>query len=129
MNIVQERPQQLEERTIDFAVSVISFCKGLPQSPENKIISNQLIRSATSIGANYTEANNAASRIDFRNKIYICKKEASESRYWLKVLTKTNSNLQTSELIDEISQLIFILQKIVSTMKIGKCKINEKCKK
>jgi four helix bundle protein len=115
----KEKPQLLEDRTLEFASKVILFCKPLPSSTENNIIIRQLIRSASSIGANYTEANNSSSRLDFRNKIFIAKKEASETRYWLKLLSKTNTQINADELIDEVSQLIFIFQSIVSTLKSG----------
>lgn len=63
-------------------------------------IINQLIRSGTSIGANYCEANGASSKADFRNKIYICKKESMETKYWLRMLA--NASL---ELADECRTL------------------------
>lgn len=120
MTIAQAKPQQLENRTLNFAVSVISFTKKLPKTPENIVITKQLIRSAASIGANYTEANNSSSRLDFKNKIYIAKKEASETRYWLRLAAMINPQIVASDLLDESSQLIFIFQKIVSTLKNGK---------
>jgi four helix bundle protein len=81
---------------------------------------DQLIRSSTSIGANYTEANNASSRADFKNKIYIAKKEAAETRYWLNVLSRLVPNEDFSKLQQEALELNLILQKITSTMKIEK---------
>ncbi|HET9721495.1 MAG TPA: four helix bundle protein [Candidatus Saccharimonadales bacterium] len=116
---VQERPQLLEDRTLNFASDIIVFSKSLPRSLENDVIRKQLVRSASSIGANYTEANNSSSKLDFKNKIYIAKKEASETRYWLKLAKKTNEHVDTGGLLDEVSQLVFIFQKIVSTMKNG----------
>jgi four helix bundle protein len=120
MNISQDKSHQLEERMMQFAVDVIQLTKFLPKTTENKIISSQLIRSSSSIGANYAEANNAASKLDFRNKVFIAKKEAAESRYWLKLLTKVNASLDSASIIDEATQLLLILQKIVSTLKNGK---------
>ena len=105
---------------LQFSFDVIAITKVIAASPENKIITGQLIRSATSIGANYTEANNAASRQDFRNKIFIAKKEAAETRYWLRLFAKLNDVPHTGTLINECSELLFILQKIVSTLKNGK---------
>lgn len=113
-------PQELEDRTLEFAANIITFCKKLPKTQENTVLTKQLVRSASSIGANYTEANNAASRLDFRSKIFICKKEASETRFWLKLITRVNSEVTANEMIEETSQLILIFQKIVSTMKNGK---------
>ncbi len=117
---LQERPQLLEERTLKFATDIVQFCKGLSRTTENNVISVQLIKSASSVGANYAEANNASSRIDFRNKIYIAKKEAAEARYWLKLAVRVDQSVNADDLIDEVSQLIFILQKISSTLKNGK---------
>ena len=66
----------LEERTAKFGENVIEFCKVINQDAITRSIISQLIRSGTSIGANYMEANGASSNKDFRNKIFICKKEA-----------------------------------------------------
>lgn len=114
------RPQLLEERTLEFAADIIQFCKELAGTKENEPISAQLIRSASSIGANYAEANNASSRLDFKNKIFIAKKEAAETRYWLKLVARVNADVDADHLIDEVSQLIFIFQKISSTLKNNK---------
>src|SRR3990167_6355136 len=78
----------LEERTAKFGEAIIDFCKSITLDTINKSIISQLIRSATSIGANYMEANGASSRKDFTNKIYICKKECQESKHWLRMLAR-----------------------------------------
>ncbi|MCK4592567.1 four helix bundle protein [Candidatus Parcubacteria bacterium] len=80
----------LEERTALFGENIIEFCKSIKQNNINKSILNQLIRSGTSVGANYCEAGGAKSGKDFRHKIAICKKEAKETKHWLRMLTKTN---------------------------------------
>jgi four helix bundle protein len=78
----QNQPKyDLTERTAKFGEDVIVFCKSVKQDNINKPILNQLVRSGTSVGANYCEANNASSKKDFRNKIFICKKEAQETKY------------------------------------------------
>ena len=77
----------LEERTAKFAESVLKFAKKIPQNTINTPLVSQLVRSATSIGANYSEADDAESRMDFVHKIGICKKEARETKYWLRMLT------------------------------------------
>ncbi|PIP87311.1 four helix bundle protein [Candidatus Campbellbacteria bacterium CG22_combo_CG10-13_8_21_14_all_36_13] len=109
----------LEERTAKFGENVIIFCKGLKQDPINKPIINQLIRSATSIGANYMEANGASSKKDFRNKIHICKKEAQETKHWLRMLNTAISDNgdEIKELWKECQELTLIFGKIVSTLK------------
>lgn len=88
MAISQEKSRQLEDRLMTFALNIIELGRTTPSSRENDIILKQLIRSGTSVGANYTETNNASSRSDFRNKIFIAKKEAAETRYWLHLITK-----------------------------------------
>ena len=90
---MQNSKFDLEERTELFSTKVIEFCKKLPISTINKPIIDQLIRSATSIGANYCEANASSSKRDFRNKIYICKKEANETKYWLRIISKISPRI------------------------------------
>jgi len=111
----------LEERTTIFSEKSIAFLKKVNPSTINTPLISQLVRSATSIGANYMEANNASSRKDFQNKIYICKKEAQETKYWFTLLTKADPSIKGDaiELLDEVQQLILIFQKIISTMKTG----------
>lgn len=114
------KSQLLESRMIDFSMDVISVTRKISQTAENQIIIKQLIRSATAIGANYTEANNAASKQDFRNKIFLAKKEAAESRYWLKLLARANQHIDLSLPLGEATELLLILQRIVTTLKNGK---------
>jgi four helix bundle protein len=78
----------LEERTAKFGEDIIEFCRELKQDAVSRPIISQLIRSGTSIGANYMEANSASSRKDFKNKIFICKKEAQETKHWLRMIAK-----------------------------------------
>ena len=111
------RSKIFEDRLTSFSISIILTIKNLPNTTENKIITSQLVRSSTSIGANYAEAINAISKMDFRNKIFISKKEASETRYWLRILEATNPELDASNELGEINELLLILQKIVSTLK------------
>ena len=83
-----KRSKDLEERTFRFAVDVIQFIRVIKYSKENDLIKHQLVKSATSIGANYREANRARSKADFVNKIKICESEASETQYWLEVIVE-----------------------------------------
>ncbi len=80
----------LEGRTRKFAIAVIQLSSKLPESPESRVIRNQLTKSGTSIGANYREANRARSRADFNNRIKICESEASETQYWLAIVADSN---------------------------------------
>jgi four helix bundle protein len=73
-------------RTKTFALSVINVVEALPKNKANDVISYQLLRSSTSVGANYKEALRAESRADFIHKIGIVEKEASESEWWLELL-------------------------------------------
>ena len=80
----------LEERVEKFGENILDFVKKIKMDAINKSIILQLIRSATSIGANYMEANQASSKKDFANKIRISQKEANESKHWLRMLARVN---------------------------------------
>jgi len=107
-----------EERLIKFSENVILFIRKNKESNITKPIFSQLIRSATSIGANYCEANNASSKKDFKNKIYICKKESQETKYWLRLLATSLPNQKVSlrNFYQECHEVTLIFQKIISTM-------------
>ncbi len=75
----------LEERTAKFGEDVIKFCNSLPRTPVSTPLIVQLIKCGTSIGANYCEADDAESSLDFRHKIGICKKEARETKHFLRM--------------------------------------------
>lgn len=112
-----EQSEKLIEELVEYGVRVIRYCEG-SEAPTS--VKDQLIRSATSIGANFSEAQDASSKKDFANKIYIAKKEASEAKYWLKVMALLDLNeLRTQPLIDEAQKYLMILQKIVNTMRNG----------
>jgi len=70
----------LEDRTAVFGENIIDLCREIAQTPITRPLINQIMRSGTSIGANYCEANNASSKKDFKNKIFICKKETQETK-------------------------------------------------
>ncbi len=114
-----DKKYDLEERTAKFGEAVILFCKDLKQDAISRPLISQLIRSATSIGANYQEANGASSRKDFQNKIFICKKEAQETRHWLRMLLGYFEDKQEiiSKLAQECHELVLIFQKITSTLR------------
>ena len=124
MTIYQNKLRALEERTVTFSTDVIVLCRKLENDKLLQPILTQLVRSSTSIGANYAEANNASSRADFRNKIFIAKKEIGETRYWLRILQKT-TKIDVSSLQQEALELHLIFQKIISSLKAGKSE-NEK---
>jgi len=118
MGNFQSKAFDLEERTSIFGECVVELCKNLDHNIITRPIINQLMRSGTSIGANYCEANNACSKKDFKNKIFICKKEAQETKYWLRMLKKSISvkEKEINELSQECQQFIFIFQKIINTL-------------
>ena len=109
----------LEERTKLFSKSIISLLMRINRNIINESIIKQLIRSATSVGANYCEANGATSRKDFKNKIYLCRKEIQETKYWLELIAQTNKeeikNLR--KLWREAHELTLIFNKIGTSLK------------
>lgn len=114
---MQHINQQLEERMLDFSVAVVRHCAKLKQ-PLLKPLTAQVIRSSSSIGANFVEANNASSKNDFRNKIFIAKKEANETKYWLRMFQKLgDSTEELQAILSEVQEFILILQKIINTLK------------
>ena len=76
----------LEERTARFGEAVVAFCKGVQLNPITTPLVSQLVRSGTSVGANYLEANDAESKKDFRHKIALCRKESKETKHWLRMI-------------------------------------------
>ena len=79
----------LEERTALFAEHIIDFCRSVSQNTITRPLVSQLVRSGSSIGANYSEADEASSKKDFINKITIAKKETKETKYWLRIIAHT----------------------------------------
>ncbi len=117
-----ETSRQLENRTFKFGENIIRLCRKLKSDNISSPVINQLVRSGTSIGANYTEANNASSKKDFTNKIFICKKESEETKYWLKMLLSccpVEKDL-IDNLYNECHQLTMIFQKVISTIRNDK---------
>ena len=115
-NNYYEKMHLLEQRTVDFSVLLVKTVGRYVDTPTLKPLVIQIIRSATSIGANYAEANNASSELDFRNKIYISKKEAAETKYWLKILDELMPAENFENLQQEAHELHLILQKITTTL-------------
>ena len=114
----KEFSQKLEKRTISFAIRIIKLSSSLPNSPEARVIRNQVTKSASSVGANYREANRAKSSKDFKYKIKICEGEASETEYWLNIIEELNwgEEEELKRLIREASELLAIFTSISSKM-------------
>jgi four helix bundle protein len=114
---MSDGPYILRETTVIFSKNVVEFCKNEKLTVINRPIIDQLIRSATSIGANYAEADNAGSRSDFRNKIFIAKKEAAETKYWLNLILDVAENPETcKQLQTECHHILMTLQKVTNTL-------------
>src|SRR3989338_10983200 len=111
-----ENNYDLEKRTMEFSSELIIFCRLCHKDVTTIPLINQLIRSGTSIGANYREANGASSRKDFQNKIFICKKESKETLYWLELIGKVidDEKLKNTckDLWQEAKELTLIFGKI-----------------
>lgn len=113
------KPYDLEERTLAFSKEIIRLSLILKKNIVNLKLIDQLLRSATSIGANYREANETETKKDFKNRIRIARKEAKETTYWLKLLLEANPNLKEkiSTLLNEACQLLKILASIGEKIK------------
>lgn len=109
----------LEERTAVFGENVIEFAKNLPDNLINKPLISQFIRSSTSLGANYMEADGAESKKDFQYKMGICKKEAKETMHWLRMLAKANPDKKQEcrKLWKEVHELVLIFSSIINKSK------------
>jgi len=84
----------LEERTARFGEAVIAFAKKVPPSPVTRSLVSQVVRSGTSVGANYCEADDASTKKEFRHRIGICRKEARETKHWLRMIVAAEKGLR-----------------------------------
>ena len=111
------RTYDLEERTAVFGEQIIGFIKNHNLSKHERVLADQLLRAATSIGANYMEAAGASSKKDFAHKMSICRKEAKETTYWLRMLAKAQSELKEEcrGLYKEAHELVLIFSKSISS--------------
>lgn len=115
----------LEERTALFGELIIEFCKKIPKNEITKPLIGQVVRSGTSVGSNYCEADCAESRKDFEHKLGICKKEAKETKHWLRIVAKAVPEIkeEAKKLWKESNELQLILIAIVK-----KSRLNDKTK-
>ena len=108
----------LEKRTTEFSIATFKFLNKLPKDNASRVIAHQLGKSASSIGANYREANRAESREDFAHKLAIALKEANESAYWFEVLSGLYEGSTELEILaKETGELRSLLQCIVMSVK------------
>jgi four helix bundle protein len=115
----EQRPYDLEERTAKFGEAAIDFAMSLKRSPVASPLISQFVRSATSVGANYCEADDAESKKDFRHKIAISRKEARETKHWLRMIARAcpESKENARHLWQETKELHLILSKILRNTK------------
>ena len=109
----------VEVKSFRFAVRIVKLCKHLTESKKEFVLTKQLLRSGTSIGANIAEAQQAQSRADFIAKLSIALKEASETDYWLRLLNATDilSDMEYSSIIEDCRELEKMLTSIIKSTK------------
>ena len=104
------------EKSFRFALKIVLYCE-LLEDIKKFVLSRQLLRSGTSIGANVREAQNAESKLDFIHKIKLAAKEADETEYWLLICKFTPSYPFEEQLLIDVQELLKILSKIISSSK------------
>lgn len=117
MKNMKDNKNQIQEKSYEFALRIIQLVRLMPKDTVGYVLGRQLIRSGTSIGANVEEAQGASSKKDFINKINIAKKEARETKYWLRLIvdSKILGENKVRIAIDECVSIINILTAIVKT--------------
>ena len=115
-NMQDNKGNIIIEKSFQFALKIVSYCDLLEEN-RKYVISRQLLRSGTSIGANVREAQNAESKDDFIHKLKIAAKEAEETEYWLLICKNSPSYPDDESLLTEIQELIKIISKIIITSK------------
>lgn len=117
---VAERIFDIRERTFKFGVRIVKLVANLPKNTVGFAISNQLIRSGTSVGANIEEAQNSSSKKEFIRSLTISLKEARETNYWLRIIeeTKLANGEKLTELLEEVKEIIKILITIIKKSKL-----------
>jgi len=115
----KEFSKQLEIRTKRFAIEIIKVLSTLNRNSTGKVINYQILKSATSIGANYREANRSVSKADFRSKISICTKEAAETKYWIELIYEAEllEENKIRKLHNECSELLALFNSIYQQCK------------
>lgn len=108
------RNKDIRERSFDFALNTVKNCKRIKEKYKEFILTDQLVRSSTSVGANMREARNAESKADFIHKLSICQKECDESIYWLELLMAllNEEKKQLLPIHEEAIQLLRIIKTI-----------------
>ena len=109
----------IEEKSFSFAVRVVNLYRHLNETKKEFVLSKQLLRSGTSIGANVAEAEQAQSKPDFISKMSIALKETSETKYWIRLLTSTNylTESESASILNDCIDLEKILVSIIKSAK------------
>ena len=109
----------IQDKSFFFAVRIVNLCKLLRTERKEYVLSKQLLRSGTSIGANISEAQNAQSRADFLSKLNIALKETTETKYWLRLLRATDylTEREAESMLRDCTELEKLLTAIIKTMK------------
>ncbi len=115
-NLTRMREGPIIKKSLDFSVLIVTQCEYL-NTKKKFIVSNQLMRSGTAIGANVFEAQHSESRLDFIHKMKVALKEASETFYWLSLCERTGDLTDKPEFMKDINEIIAILSRIVITSK------------
>ena len=113
-----DKENVIVDKTIEFSISIIKYCEVLEQD-RKYVIARQLLSSATSIGANVFEAQNAESKADFIHKMKIAAKEASETLYWLILCERSETYKFDKQTRNDLDEIIRILSKIIASSKTG----------
>jgi len=113
-----EKRFDLKERTLNLSKSVIDLCKDNKKDLISKILISQVIRSSSSIGANYREADNAQTKKEFIYRINICRKEAVETMYWLELIEYVQVDIEIEKLIQACKELSLIFVAIIKKAKL-----------
>lgn len=110
-----ERPRRLGERTVDYGLAAMAFCGTLPRGAAGRHVGDQLLRSATSVAANYAEASEAESPADFVHKLKLAQKELKESRVWLLFASRLAPGPEVESLRAESRELLLMIGKSIGT--------------
>lgn len=114
----KQKANPVKEKSYLFAVHIVKFCKTLQHVHKEFVLSKQLLRSGTSVGANIEEAQQAQSKKDFISKMSIALKEANESRYWLKLIKEAVNGIEEAQnLIQELEEVQYLLIAIIKKSK------------
>lgn len=111
----------VQQKSLQFAIRVAKFCNFLQSKKHEYIVSKQIFRSGTSVGANIRESRNAQSKLDFVNKLNIALKEADETQYWLELLygAKYIDEKEYDSMNEDVKQIIALLTASIKTLKSG----------